>query len=90
MSHTVFSSERHIFPSRLYLNMVFITFQSLNYSYYLAFNRRESEFFSGPQMFISSCWCLPNDTLENRNRNRAAINLKSMYNHLKCLSPDLK
>lgn len=64
MSHTVSSSERHIFPSRLYLNMVFITFQSLNYSYYLAFNRRESEFFSGPQMFISSCWCLPNDTLE--------------------------
>lgn len=50
----------------------------------------ESEFVSDPQTFISSSWCLLNDTLENRNRNRAAISLKSMYNHLKYLNPKLK
>lgn len=91
MWHTVFPSERHIFLARSFWLFSF-TFQSLHCSYSLAFNRRKSEFVSDPQTFISSCSCLLNDTLENRNRNRnrAAINLKSMYNHLKCLNPDVK
>ena len=90
MSHTVYSCERHIFLARWYFNMFFITFQSLNDSNSLAFSKREDGFVPGPQAFISAYQCLPNDTLENRNKNRAAINLQSMYNHLKCLNPELK
>lgn len=90
MSYTVYSCERHIFPARRYFNMFFITFQSLNDSNSLAFSKREDGCVPGPQAVISAHWCLPNDTLETRKKNRAAINLKSMCNHLKCLNPDLK
>lgn len=90
MSHTVYSCERHIFPARWYFNLFFITFQSLNDSNSPAFSKREDGFVLSPQTFISAYWCIPNDTLENRNKNRAAINLKSMYNHVKYLKPDQK